>query len=188
MYCSCLVAKSQLTSATPWTVACQAPLSFGFPRQEYWSRLPFPPPRALPNPGIKPIISCMVSRFFTTELPGKPIRNVHEALEMYQVLCWALGDNRKQKKSNSDFIVMNSASCTDVPGNLPLPLVLRGRGAHFSVTVNNLCVYMTDSPSLAESSPRGRLKSTQGTLGVWRTLNFHQCLSNESFIIHEALI
>ena len=147
MYCSCLVAKSQLTSATPWTVARQAPLSLGFPRQEYWSRLPFPPPRALPNPGIKPIISCMVSRFFTTELPGKPIRNVHEALEMYQVLCWALGDNRKQKKSNSDFIVMNSASCTDVPGNLPLPLVLRGRGAHFSVTVNNLCVYMTVSPA-----------------------------------------
>ena len=29
---------------TPWTVACQAPLSMGFPRQEYWSGLPFPPP------------------------------------------------------------------------------------------------------------------------------------------------
>ena len=30
--------------ATPWTVACQAPLSMGFSRQEYWSGLPFPPP------------------------------------------------------------------------------------------------------------------------------------------------
>ena len=39
---------------TPGTVACQAPLSMGFSRQEYWSRLPFPPPRDLPNPGIEP--------------------------------------------------------------------------------------------------------------------------------------
>ena len=36
-------------------VACQAPLSMGFPRQEYWSGLPFPSPGDLPNPGIKPI-------------------------------------------------------------------------------------------------------------------------------------
>ena len=40
--------------ATPWTVACQAPLSMGFSRQEYWSELPFPPPGDLPNPGIEP--------------------------------------------------------------------------------------------------------------------------------------
>ena len=40
---------------TPWTVAHQAPLSMGFPRQEYWSGLPFPPPGDLPDPGIKPI-------------------------------------------------------------------------------------------------------------------------------------
>ena len=41
-------------SATPWTVALQAPLSMGFSRQEYWSGLPFPSPGDLPNPGIKP--------------------------------------------------------------------------------------------------------------------------------------
>ena len=41
-------------SVTPWTVACQAPLSMGFPRQEYWSRLPFPSPGNLPDPGTKP--------------------------------------------------------------------------------------------------------------------------------------
>ena len=40
--------------ATPWTAACQAPLSMGFSRQEYWSGLPFPPPGDLPNPGIEP--------------------------------------------------------------------------------------------------------------------------------------
>ena len=38
---------------TPWTVAHQAPLSMGFPRQEYWSGLPFPSPGDLPDPGIK---------------------------------------------------------------------------------------------------------------------------------------
>ena len=35
-----------------WTIACQAPLSMGFPRQEYWSGLPFPSPRGLPDLGI----------------------------------------------------------------------------------------------------------------------------------------
>ena len=41
-------------SATPWAVAHQAPLSMGFPRQEYWSGLPFPSPEDLPDLGIKP--------------------------------------------------------------------------------------------------------------------------------------
>ena len=40
--------------ATPWTVACQAPLSMGFSREEYWSALPFPTPGDLPDPGIEP--------------------------------------------------------------------------------------------------------------------------------------
>ena len=43
-------AQSCLT-ATPWTTAHQAPLSMGFSRQEYWSGLPFPSPRDLPDPG-----------------------------------------------------------------------------------------------------------------------------------------
>ena len=41
--------------ATPWTVACQAPLSMGLPRQEYWSGLSFPLPGDLPNAGIEPV-------------------------------------------------------------------------------------------------------------------------------------
>ena len=49
-----LVAKSDPTLATPRTVAHQVPLSVGFPRREYWSRLPFPSPGDLPNSGIKP--------------------------------------------------------------------------------------------------------------------------------------
>ena len=62
-------------SVTPWTVACQAPLSMGFSRQEYWSGLPFPLPGDLPNPGIKSTSlesPALVGGFFTTEPPGKP--------------------------------------------------------------------------------------------------------------------
>ena len=40
--------------ATPWTAVCQAPLSMGFSRQQYWSGLPFPSPGDLPKPGIQP--------------------------------------------------------------------------------------------------------------------------------------
>ena len=61
--------------ATPWTVIQQAPLSMGFPRQEYWSGLPFPPPGDPPNPGIKlmSLVSpSLAGGFFTTEPPGKP--------------------------------------------------------------------------------------------------------------------
>ena len=55
--------------ATLWTIACQAPLSMGFSRQECWSRLPCPPPGDLPHPGTEPttfISPASVGRFFTT--------------------------------------------------------------------------------------------------------------------------
>ena len=56
------VAKLFPTLATPWTVACQAPLSVVFSRQEYWSGLPFPPPGDLPDPGIEPGDILMVNQ------------------------------------------------------------------------------------------------------------------------------
>jgi len=56
----------------PWTAVCQAPLSMGFPRQEYWSGLPCPPPGLLHDPDIEPT-SALAGRFFTTEPSGKPL-------------------------------------------------------------------------------------------------------------------
>ena len=53
-------------------VACQAPLSMGFFRQESWSGLPFPSPEYLPDPGIKPASLALTGGFFTSEPPGKP--------------------------------------------------------------------------------------------------------------------
>ena len=64
-----LVTKSCLTLATPWVVARQAPLSMGFSGQEYWSGLPYPPPRDLPHLGIEPASlksPALAGRFFTT--------------------------------------------------------------------------------------------------------------------------
>ena len=58
---------------TAWTVAHQAPLFMRFSKQEYWSGLSFPPPRDLPNPGIKPASPALAGRLFTTMLPGKPL-------------------------------------------------------------------------------------------------------------------
>ena len=69
---SCSVVSN---TGTPWTIACQAPLSVGFSRQEYWSGLPFPPPGDLPDPGKEPASSgapALPGRFFTTKPPEKP--------------------------------------------------------------------------------------------------------------------
>ena len=56
---------------TPWTVACQAPLSMGFSRQEYCSELPFPSPGDLPDPGIEPGSPTLEADALTSEPPGK---------------------------------------------------------------------------------------------------------------------
>ena len=63
--------------ATLWTVALQAPLSIGFPRQISWSVLPFPFPRDPPDPGIEPESAALAGRFFTTVPPGKPLRVIN---------------------------------------------------------------------------------------------------------------
>ena len=66
-----------LLFVTPWTIGHQV-LSTGFPRQEYWSGLPFPPPGDLPGPGIEPtasalqVVSSIAGGFFITVPPGKP--------------------------------------------------------------------------------------------------------------------
>ena len=55
--------------ATPWTVACQAPLS----RQEYWRGLPFPPPgEGSSQPRDSTCVSCIGRQILTTAVPGEP--------------------------------------------------------------------------------------------------------------------
>ena len=62
--------------ATPWSVACQAPLSMDFARQEHWSGLPLPSSGDLPDPGIESMSPALASLFFTTEPPGKPLTSL----------------------------------------------------------------------------------------------------------------
>ena len=61
-----------LTVYDPVNCSRQAPLSMRFPRQEYWSGLPFPLPGDLPNPGIQPGSLALAGGFFATEPLGKP--------------------------------------------------------------------------------------------------------------------
>ena len=67
----CALSRVQLF-VVPWTVACQTPLSMGFPRQEYWSGLPFLPSGDLPNPSL-----LIAGKLFGTQPPGKPLSSVH---------------------------------------------------------------------------------------------------------------
>ena len=75
-----LVPKSCLTLKTPWTKAQQAPLSMGFPRQEYWSGLPFPSPGDLPYPGIEPMSPALQVDSLLLSHQGSPSIN--------QALCY----------------------------------------------------------------------------------------------------
>ena len=72
---------------TPWTVACQAPLSMEFSRQEYQSGLPFPPPGHLPDPGIEPVSPALAGRFFTTSTTWEVRCRKSGG---YQDQCWEL--------------------------------------------------------------------------------------------------
>ena len=62
------VAQSCPTLETPWTIACQVPLSKGFSRQEYWNGLPFPSPGDFPDPRIEPRCPALQADSLPTEL------------------------------------------------------------------------------------------------------------------------
>ena len=72
--------------ATPWTVACQVPLSMGFSREGYWSGLPFTSPGDLPNPGIEPWSLVLQA----DSLPSEPRESPHFSLVMLLIIHWLL--------------------------------------------------------------------------------------------------
>ena len=76
--CAHSLSQDQLFG-TPGTIACQAPLSMGFPRQEYWNGLLFLIPGDLPNPGIEPMSPAslaLAAGFFNTMPPGESMLSV----------------------------------------------------------------------------------------------------------------
>ena len=68
----CLLLSLIWLFVSPWTAACWAPLSMGFPKQEYWNRLPLSSSGDLPNPGIKPRSSILQADSLPSEQSGKP--------------------------------------------------------------------------------------------------------------------
>ena len=79
--CVQLFSRVQLF-VTPWTVACQAPPSVGFFRQEYWNELPFPSPGNHPDPRIEHMSPALAGGFFTAEPTRKPIN-----INIFIVIC-----------------------------------------------------------------------------------------------------
>ena len=111
-----LLTRSVVSSSlvTPGTVAHQAPLSMGFPRQKYWSGLPFPFPGDFPDPRIEPESPALAGAFFTTEPPffrseilkfGNANLIVSDILECE--VKWALESITTNKASGSDGIPLS---------------------------------------------------------------------------------
>ena len=97
------------TFETPWTLVHQAPLSTGFPRQEYWSGLPSPSPGDLPNTGIKPMCPALASGLLTTE----PLHRLY----------WVQISVSSQ---NGVLVLLNSRSfflfCVCIPSSIPIEI------------------------------------------------------------------
>ena len=102
--------------------SCQAPLSLGFSRQEYWSGLPFPSPGHLSYPGIKPaspVAPALAGGFFITALPGNP-----GALHILHS-----GEKKNVKRSRATF----------EPGGAPLAISWKVHCTDCCYTVFFLC-------------------------------------------------
>ena len=91
--CVCAMLSHVRLFGTSWRVAYQAPLSLGFPRQEYWSGLSFSSPGDLPNPGTEPLSPkspALASRLFTIKPPRKPRYKSGNINKMFQLRqCWS---------------------------------------------------------------------------------------------------
>ena len=90
-------------SATPWTVARQAPLCMRFPRQEYWSGLPFPTPGGLSDPRIEPTSLgslALAGRFFTPVPLGHPVLRQETFSTIF----------KKKKKTTEQSVVLQKES------------------------------------------------------------------------------
>ena len=70
---ACMLSLSHVQLfVTPWTVACQVPMSMGFPRQEHWNGLPFPILEDLPDPGIEPVSPALQVNSLALNHLGSP--------------------------------------------------------------------------------------------------------------------
>ena len=78
--CVCVIHSVVPDFVISWTVPCQAPLSMGFSRQEYWKGLPFPSSRDLPDPGIRPGSPELQTDSLPSEPPEKPLKDMSDQI------------------------------------------------------------------------------------------------------------
>ena len=120
-------------SVTSWTVACQAPLSVGCSRQEYWSGLPCPFPRDHPDPGIEPTyVSCIC-------YIGRGI--VYQCITCCCCCCCA-------KSLQSCPILCDPIDCS--PPSSPVPGILQARTLEWvAISFSNACKWKAKVKSLS---------------------------------------
>ena len=138
--------------ATPWTVACQAPLSMGFSRQEYWSGLPCSPPGGSSGPRDRTCVSYVswiAGGFFTAEPLGMP-NTVHICLHFsllipYVLMVALIPLFRHSRRTNWEDrgFPSSSKSNTTSPGSVSEFPAIPGRKASASDT----CLFKDQSPS-----------------------------------------
>ena len=109
--------------ATPW--ACQASLSWGFSRQEYWSGLPCPPPGDLLNPGIKPKSPTLQMNSLLSEPPGTPKNTGMDRLSLLQGIFLT-------QESNQGLLHCRRLQLDSLPTELP------GKPSYYIVIINNV--------------------------------------------------
>ena len=152
---SCFVCCHVPLFATPWTAALQAPLSMGFPRQEYWNGLPFPSPWNLPDPGIESeslVSSALASRFFTTVPLERRDNPYYRKCHCVPRLGWKCLQTRISILSNQRSSVISSQQSEEeklTPETHPL--------------VSNSLRYLETQNQL--SMPRVGLSSREGKVG-----------------------
>ena len=111
--------------ATPWTVACQAPLFMEFPRQEYWSGLPFSSPGNLLNQGLNPGLRHCRRTLYSLSHQGSPTQKVQRHSGMVPLTFW-----------NCVYILTIILYCSSIPSSEPssasIQIVLHtGQTTHF---------------------------------------------------------
>ena len=97
------VTKLCPTLETPWTVACQAPLSMGFSRQECWSGFPFPSPGDLLDPGIEPSLLHCRQILYQLSYEGSPnlIEIFINSIHIFEHISWLVLEKEMATQSST---------------------------------------------------------------------------------------
>ena len=177
--------------AIPWAIARQAPLSMGFPRQEYWSGLPFSSPRDLPALGIEPefpMSPALAGRFFTTEPPGKPRRKMlslfhmqRRRLKLREVkrlgqshsVRWVVKSQSNPAPTGCRACVLGYLIRIQVSGQLVMPEIDVNTKIKVGLLPELFWLHPNSlTPSFKHLHTRGAM------LGSWAVFKAHLCLSS----------